>query len=204
MTWSRRAGSRQDGIGWEDWRADVGRELSAAERDDLRAKAEASRQQQAAELARRQTEAAQRGEEIWKKSCPCTSHPYLSKKGLAGSYGARLHNGLVVVPMRDESGKLWNLQFIPEEGRKNFLTGGRKAGCYYAIGGKPDGVILIGSGFATSASAHAASGYPIAAAFDDGNLSAVAKAMRAKYRDAKILIVADDDHLIVDNPGLTK
>jgi putative DNA primase/helicase len=32
----------RDGIGWEDWRADLGRELTAAEREALRKTAEAA------------------------------------------------------------------------------------------------------------------------------------------------------------------
>jgi hypothetical protein len=36
--------NHQDGFGGENWRADIGRELSAADRDELRAKAEADRQ----------------------------------------------------------------------------------------------------------------------------------------------------------------
>ena len=194
----------QDGIGWEDWRADIGRELSAAERNALKAKAVAAGQQQAAEIARRQAEAAQNAERIWNEFAPCTGHPYLAKKGLVAGYGARVSKqNELVLPLRDNGGRLRSLQFIRPDGGKTYLTAGQVSGCYHVIG-QPDGVVLIGSGFATSASAHTATSYPIAVAFDDGNLSAVAKAIRAKYPDTKIVIVADDDHLRVGNPGLTK
>lgn len=53
-----------------------------------------------------------------------------------GAYGIRALRNQLVVPLRDEHGSLSSLQFIGEDGGKAFLTGGRKRGCYYAIGGR--------------------------------------------------------------------
>jgi putative DNA primase/helicase len=75
--------NHQDGIEWENWRADIGRQLTVAEREELRAKAEADRQQREADLSRRLAETAQTAERIWNESAPCTGHPYLTKKRLA-------------------------------------------------------------------------------------------------------------------------
>src|SRR5580700_508419 len=50
----------RDGLGWEDWRADVGRELTAAEREGLRAVADAARAERELDDARRHAEAASR------------------------------------------------------------------------------------------------------------------------------------------------
>jgi len=160
--------NHQDGLGWENWRADIGRELSAAQREELRAKTEADRQQREADLARQQAEVAQIAERIWNDSPPCTGHPYLTRKGIGANCGARLSNqGDLVLPLRDTDAKLRSLQFIKADGGKTYLKGGQVAGCYHAIGGKPEGVVLVGSGFATCVSAHAASTYPIAVAFDE-------------------------------------
>jgi len=194
----------QDGIGWEDWRADIARELSTAERNDLKAKAQATRQEREADTARRHAEAAQRAGKIWGEAAPCTGHPYLTKKGLAAGYGARVSNrGDLVLPLRDAGGRLRSLQFIKPDGGKTYLKGGQVSGCCHPIG-EPGDVILIGEGFATCASAHEATGHAVAVAFDCGNLFAVAKAIRAKYPECKIVIAADDDHLTVGNPGVTK
>jgi putative DNA primase/helicase len=47
-------------------------------------------------------------------------------------------------------------------------------------------------------------GYPVAVAFNAGNLEAVAKAMRRKLPDLPMIICADDDSATDGNPGLTK
>src|SRR5207248_3522252 len=118
-------------------------------------------------------------------------------------HGVRVSRGDLVVPVRDETGALCSLQFIKPDGSKKFLSGGRVAGCYHAIG-KPDDVILIGEGYASVASPHEASGHAGAVAFDCGNLRAVAEALRAKFPHACIVMLADDDYLTIGNPGVAK
>jgi putative DNA primase/helicase len=98
------------------------------------------------------------------------------------------------------------VQFIQPDGSKRFKTGGAVAGCYCALGGKPgpDAPLLICEGWATACSLHEATGYPVAAAMNAGNLLAVAQAMRAKLPDATMVVCADDDNKSDGNPGLTK
>ena len=192
----------RDGIGWEDWRADVGRSLTTAEREELRQKTVLARAEREAEEARRQADAAALAEAIWREAPACDDHPYLNRKGVK-PYGVRLSRGKLVVPMRDTEGKLHSLQFIGEDGGKKFLSGGRIKGAYFAIG-KSRGVILIGEGYATCASAHEATGYPVAVAFDCGNLRAVAEALRAKCPNAQFVLLADDDYRTIGNPGVAK
>src|SRR5438105_14909631 len=55
----------RDGLGWQDWRADTGQPLTAAEREELRRKAEAARAERQAEEVRRHAEAAARADAIW-------------------------------------------------------------------------------------------------------------------------------------------
>ena len=45
---------------------------------------------------------------------------------------------------------------------------------------------------------------PAIAAFDSGNLLAVATAIRERYKDKQIIIAGDDDHGRENNPGRTK
>jgi putative DNA primase/helicase len=76
-------------------------------------------------------------------------------------------------------------------------------GCYHAIG-KPTGKLIVCEGYATGASIHEATGHAVAVAFNAGNLSAVALALRAKYPKLQIIIAADDDSQTDGNPGMTE
>lgn len=105
--------------------------------------------------------------------------------------------------MRDATGELHSLQFIGENGSKWFLTGGRTQGCYFAIG-KCKGVLCIVEGYATGASIFEATGHAVAVAFNTFNLEAVARALREKLPEARVILCADDDVATAGNPGLTK
>jgi putative DNA primase/helicase len=150
----------------------------------------------------RKDEAAIRAEAIWGQAQPCADHPYLTRKGVQ-AHGLRLVRGRLAVPLRDADGRLHSLQFIGEDGAKKFLTGGRVRGCYFAIG-EPDEVVCIAEGFATAATVREATGHAVAVALDCGNMKPVAEAIRAKLPTSRILLCADDDHLTVGNPGLSK
>ena len=107
-----------------------------------------------------------------------------------------------MIPVRDADGALHSLQFIGPDGDKKFLTGGRKRGCYFAIG-RPGGVVCICEGYATAASVFEATEYATAVAFDAGNLEHVALALRSKFPDTHLVLCADDDAETPGNPGLT-
>jgi putative DNA primase/helicase len=193
----------RDGLGWEDWRADVGRGLTPAEEVAQKAAIQAARQKRKDEAASRQKEARAVCAHVWNQAQPASDdHPYLRRKGVR-SHGLRVTNGRLVVPLRDASGVLHSLQFIDSEGAKRFKTGGRKRGCFYAIG-KPDGVLCLCEGYATAASLYEATGHAVAVAFDAGNLLEVAKALHGKYPALKIVLCSDDDWQTEGNPGLTK
>ena len=133
--------------------------------------------------------------------------PYLVRKG-AKPYGVRFASGgVLLVPLRDGVGKLWNLQRIapqkPSDGGpdKLFLKGGRKAGLWHMVGnlsrdatGKAlPPVVLMAEGYATAATLHEATGYPVAVAFDAGNLQHVARALRSLYPAALLVVCGDND-----------
>lgn len=132
---------------------------------------------------------------------PIADHSYLKRKGIQ-PHGAKVYygsltiggmdcNGALMIPMMLD-GTISSLQFISCEGQKRFLSGGEKGG--YLIGiveaGQP---ICIAEGFATSASIHEATGYPVIVAFDAGNLLKMAKEIRVAYPEARIVLCADDD-----------
>lgn len=192
----------RDGFGWENWRADIDRTLSPAEEAAHRAKLENSRRERELEEAKRKTTARKRAMSVFKDAALCESHPYTVRKGIQ-THGARLQGDRLVLTLRDADGTVHSLQFIGADGAKRFLTGGRKAGCYFDIG-QPDGVLCVAEGFATGASIHEATGYAVAVAFDAGNLAAVAKALRKKHPDLRLIVCADDDHQTAGNPGISK
>lgn len=168
----------------------------------IKAMAEARKARDEAE--RQTTEAAHRkasdvASKLWGEATDTTTTPYLERKGVKVS-GVRVDaQGVLLVPMRDENGALWNLQRVaphkPAEGpEKRFLKGGRKAGLMHWIG-EPGGagVLMLCEGFATGASLHEATGHPVCVTFDAGNLPNVAKAVRGLFPSALLVMCGDND-----------
>lgn len=188
----------------ENWQAKRDRPFSPGEREAFKRHVAEAQAQAEAERKARQEEAAAKAAVIWNAASPEPGdHPYLIRKGIE-AHGARLHNEALVIPMR-EGGKLHSLQFIGPDGDKRFLTGGRVAGCYFSIGSTQGAAALcIAEGFATGVTLHQATGYPVAVAFNAGNLKAVAQAMRERFPALPLIICADDDAATEGNPGLTK
>ena len=148
--------------------------------------------------------AADKAKRIWARASETGTTGYLNRKA-CGLHGARVWQGLVVVPMYGAAG-LVGLQFIAADGAKRFLTDCAKEGAYFPITTKDEGksTIIICEGFATGAAIRQATGYPVVVAFDAGNLKPVALAMRRKYPDARIVIGADNDQWTKSNPGQAK
>lgn len=173
------------------WHVKATRKASAEDRAAWKAKAEADKRRQAAEAAKVAAEAAERSRGIWAKLKPGQTD-YLTRKRLdATVIGTRERAGLCVVPMWSD-GKLVGLQFIAPDGSKRFIRGAAKEGAYHAIKGD-EAVIVIAEGLATGAAIHAALGCMVVIAFDAGNLKPVAKAIRKRKPEARLVIAADGD-----------
>ena len=134
------------------------------------------------------------------------AHAYLQRKGVQ-PHGIRMEGlDVLIVPLLDLDGTIHTLQRIYEDGTKRFLTGGAKAGHFTPIGGPLVGAttILLCEGWATGATAHEATGLPVVAAMDAGNLKRVAPALRERFPDTLFVILADNDAKPdrVDNPGV--
>jgi putative DNA primase/helicase len=164
------------------------------------AKRRASIERDRVEREARHVEAAAEALKLWEQATEAGESPYLSAKGVRG-YGVRYTAArALLVPMRDAAGKLWNVQTIkpmrPADGGpdKLFQKGGRKSGSMHWCG-DPEGapVLLIAEGYATAASVHEATGRPVCVAFDAGNLLHVVRALRGRYRDARLQVCGDDD-----------
>lgn len=115
-----------------------------------------------------------------------------------------LKPGTIVIPVTDESWKVVNLQLIYPSGKKSYLKHGRKSGCFFVLGQiQPDSIIAFAEGYATAATIHAATGWPVVVTFDSGNLVHVTKTFRGFYPNTNFLIAADDDRK-TKNAGINK
>jgi putative DNA primase/helicase len=143
--------------------------------------------------ARRYETAAETARRLWDSAEPVSGrdHPYLQRKrvdshGLrrlrtwykrvqtpAGEWQNVTVHDVLLVPLRDITGKIWNLQAIfpvphPLLNRdKDFLRGGRLRGLFHAIG-KATPAIVICEGFSTGASIHATAGLQVYCAMSAG------------------------------------
>ena len=187
------------------WCAKSATEMTPAELAENRQRVEAMKAARKVDQEQRQQHAKVEAARRWEAAAPAHDHPYLKRKGIQ-AHGARAEGGLLLVPMYDTDGELWNVERISSDGKdKRGLAGGRRKGCFHLIGQPQEAVpLVICEGFATGASIREATGYPVAVAFNAGNLEAVALALRVKYTGALLILAADDDHRTEDNPGMRK
>lgn len=193
----------------EHWRADIGREWSAAEIAEYKRQADEAQAKRQAAKEQAQNSAKAMSAARWALATPADpAHPYLQAKGIQ-PHGLRevpLHGGgtALIVPMFAD-GELWSLQSIFPDGQKFFEKGGRVSGCYSSIG-VTDGadVVCIAEGSATAATVHEATGFPAYCAFNAGNLLKVAISVREMHPDARIIVAGDDDWHTDGNVGREK
>lgn len=196
----------------------------------MRAQALAREKEIAAEVAARQETVAIEAQAMWAKA-RVEDHGYCRLKGVQG-HGLRVLDGsallrysafkndegksilrrnerYALVPLMDESEKIWGLQAISEDGKtKAFMSGGRKKGLYCVlgpdggIGGKlpTSGMLGVVEGFATGATMSEAMGCPVVVCFDAGNLETFAtekgKAVAATVD--LLMIGADNDQFFME------
>lgn len=186
------------------------KELSPAERKALRERIAAARKAAEEAQRKRHAAAAKLARILWERATPAPdTNAYLVRKQVPALSLRQDAQGRLVVPVQDADGGLVSLQFIlpkkPVNGPdKLFLKGGRTAGGYFPIparDGGHDGPMLISEGFATAASLHLATGYACLAAFNAGNLEAVARMARERYPNREIILCADNDVRPDDRPN---
>lgn len=191
----------------EKWCSRSDNALSPIERAEYVTRIDKAKQ--AAEFTRLElaVAAAVKSQTIWDNALPASDdNPYCQHKGIK-PYGLKEFKDkrTLIIPVHDGNGVISTLQFIDADGGKRFKSGGTKAGRYYSFGGEPVNTLLICEGMATAASLHAVTGYPVAVAFDAGNLEPVAKILRAKLPLIQIIMCADNDRFKEsENIGLIK
>lgn len=177
--------------------------LSDEQRDALRRRLAEDRKRTKLAAEQAAQRAAARATAAWGRLSETGESDYLAAKGV-GAFGVRYTpNGSVALPMLDATGRTHGLQFLrsgkqaetSKRPAKEFWPPGAVKKSHFHLIGAPQWLVLVAEGYATGASLHMATGYPVAIAFDAGNLVHVAGALRKRYRSARILICADDDAL---------
>jgi putative DNA primase/helicase len=187
----------------DSWSAVEERSMSQEDRTKYKQAIQQMNKVNDEEKAKANHAASLNAQKLWDQANEAPStHPYLVAKK-ADAFGIKALDKKLIIPLRDEEGKLWNIQQVSENGEKRFLKNGKVKGLFHIIG-QPADLIYIGEGYATMASVHSATGKACFVAFNAGNLKDVCSQVRASYPDNEIVVCADDDYLTKGNPGLTK
>ncbi|TVQ32332.1 MAG: toprim domain-containing protein [Geminicoccaceae bacterium] len=189
----------------ETWVAGGDDRLTPAERAELRRRIHEAKAKAEAERREAQRGTAATVWAFWNEARPADpAHPYLRRKAV-GPHGLRQRGGLLLVPLADAAGRLWNVQTIGPDGTKLFRRHGRVAGMFATIGDPATAsTLVICEGWATAATIHEATGLPTLAAMNASSLEPVAKMTRRQWPGSTLVIAADNDHGTAGNPGLSK
>ena len=139
-----------------------------------------------------------------------SNHPYLKKKGFNENFYLKQDKmGSLLIPLKDENGKLWSVQRIftngdkiigvirtKEEKEQGIEYSARKSGCFHIIGAKnleSCKEFLIAEGFATAATIYKSTNKPVIMGVDSGNLIKIVEILNNKFKGKSITIIADND-----------
>lgn len=192
----------------EKWCVKAEHELSHTERQQLERQLEDARKARQEEQQAAWGRAADKAVLRWRAATELegiSSQDYLKRKHVH-AHGLKLEGrGMLLVPLRDVSGRLWTLQAINPQGEKRFQAGGKVSGCFHTIGTiDQQGLVFICEGYATGATIHRLHGAAVACAMFADNLLPVALAIRSRYPQAEIVVAGDNDRFTPGNPGATK
>ncbi|EFV1194916.1 hypothetical protein HRO40_001724 [Campylobacter jejuni] len=139
-----------------------------------------------------------------------SNHAYLKKKGFDENFYLKQDNkGSLLIPLKDENGKLWSVQRIfpngdkiigviktQEEKEQGIEYSAKKSGCFHLIGAKNLEYckeFIIAEGFATAATIYKALNKPVIMGIDAGNLSKIVETLKNKFQNTPITLIADND-----------
>jgi putative DNA primase/helicase len=190
-----------------DWstgnRTSIEPEAEIEDRKELADQRKAIIQQETEEHQKAQAYAADAAELKFSKASEKGSSPYLLAKKVH-AHGVRFDGENVLIPMKIDN-NIVGIQTIRADGSKRFTTDCAKKGSSFLIGTPiPHGILAVAEGYATAASVHEATGWPVAVAFDAGNLEPASVELKKRFTNNRFVFCADDDYLTDGNPGLTK
>ena len=196
-------------VSWGDWRDDFrevwtsrnGSRLSQSERTMMKADMEKARAETEKTRQKLAAAALLATDWIWGDAeLSPEYHPYLTKKGITGDYlrWRKSRDQMeLLVPLRDATASLRNIQRIGADGTKRFIKDAPISGLWWRSGPVPaaeyTGDLAVVEGVATAETVRQLSGLTTFAAITAGNLPAIVKWMRSKWPASRILIGADDD-----------
>lgn len=188
--------TRKDPDNKHKWHSKSDQKLSPEERKRIKKEIAAQQRKKEIEEEKRQLRISDRLTRVFDKLPKAAAdHPYLVKKGVK-PHGLRLRKkGNELVMALRNNGKIWTIQRITETGAKYLFAGGRKKGSYFSFANGKDNLsrFLVCEGYATGATIREATGLPVIAAVDSGNLKPVLVSLKAKYPSARFIICADND-----------
>lgn len=188
-----------------NWHSRSGEAMTPEEKRLIKAQIEQAQREREIKEQKRQKRVADRLTRFYKNLPPFKGeHPYLKKKGIK-SHGIKLRvkGNELIVPCYGPDGKVWTIQRITTRGSKYLFKDARKKGSYFPLANAKDSfdTILLCEGFSTAASVRQATGLPVVAAIDSGNLMPVLKSLKHKYPQSKFVICADNDEFTRDAKG---
>lgn len=130
-------------------------------------------------------------------------NPYVKIKKIFPYQGLQIRSYLIL-PMTDVNKRLISLQYIKPNTFKQFKKNTIVKGAMLFLNPEtlPHHTVRICEGYATGCSIYECMGETVVIAFSSGNLARVAKALREKYPQNTIEILADNDFNHPENPGL--
>ncbi|WP_340621533.1 AAA family ATPase [Xenorhabdus siamensis] len=121
--------------------------------------------------------------------------PYLTAKALQYPNQRLLKEGSLLLPLTTLDKKVTGAQIITPNGEKKLLSGSQKKGAFISVSELEDhpDTVIITEGYATALTVSQLYKGTVLAALDAGNLLSVAKFVRERWPDTKIIIAADND-----------
>lgn len=191
----------------QTWHQKNGKKLSNEDYAACQKKWKEAEEQRKKEEQERWARMSEKATLLVSKMVPAdASHLYLETKNVEAVPGLlRDNEGSLVLPLRDITGKVWSYQTIDRLGDKLFMPGGKVRGCFFQIGKPEDGPIVICEGYATGATIHKATKWPVFCAMNCGNLQDVCSAARTAFPEKTIVVAGDNDRFTkTGNPGVEK
>jgi KaiC/GvpD/RAD55 family RecA-like ATPase len=163
--------------------------MTQQERDTFEFKRRMAMQQAEFEREQRQNLAASESLEEWQNAPVCESHAYLGRKSVVACENLRVGlDGRLIVPVFESSEKIQSLQYIDNEGKKQFKTDGKMKGGFFVVGDIGADCYLC-EGLATGLTIHAATGKGVIVAFSASNIPIVYEKLKAHA----VTVCADND-----------
>ncbi len=184
------------------WTASSREKMNKEDRARLQERIKRDKEEAARRLEEERQETALSAKQLYESAVECTSHPYLTAKGVDAVSGLRVMGDMLLVPRLNITEEILSMVRIWPDGSKKNIPGATWPGGFFSIKGT-DGPLLVCEGVSTGISLHMATDYTVLCSFEARNLEAVSQGAREAYQDREIILCADHDGKTAGNPGVT-